>query len=84
MIAGGGGDDAFFLLLGRELGEGVARAALLEAAGALEIIELAINLHPGELAQGDRSRAGRFVDRAFDAGGGVFDVVESGQGRVNR
>jgi hypothetical protein len=76
VIAGRGGDDAFLFLFLRKLGEGVARAALLEAPGALEIIELAINLHPAELAQRDGLCAGRFVNRAFDARGGFFDVVK--------
>ncbi|MBA3651944.1 MAG: hypothetical protein H0W66_10815, partial [Chthoniobacterales bacterium] len=70
-----------FLLVGK-LDEGVARAAFLKAPGALEVVELAINLHPGELAERDRLRAGRFVDRAFDAPGGSLDVVEGGQERM--
>ena len=77
VIAGGGGDDASLFLLGRKLDEGVARAAFLETAGALEVIELAVNLHPGELAQRDRMRAGRFVDGAFDSLRGFFDVVRT-------
>ena len=82
MIAGRGGDDAYLLLFGGELDERVARAAFLEASGALKIIELAMNLHPGELAQRDGLWARRFVNRAFDARGGFFDVVEGGgQGR---
>ena len=79
VIAGRGGDHAFLFCSAEKLREGVARAAFLEAAGALEIVELAINLHPGELAQRDRLRAGRFVNRALDAAGGFFDVVKGGQ-----
>jgi hypothetical protein len=45
------------------------------------IIELAINLHPGELAQRDGAGTGGLVDRALDGAGGGFDVVESGQMR---
>src|SRR5712691_4847533 len=84
MIAGRGGDHAFLLLLGRKLGEGITRAAFFETAGALEIIELGINFHPGQLAEWDRLWAGRFVDRAFNAAGSCFDVAEGSQGSSRR
>ena len=53
MIPGRRGDNPFLLLLVGELNERVTRPTLLETSGALEVIELAINLHPRELAQRD-------------------------------
>ena len=58
VVAGGGRDHAALLLFRRQLREGVARAALLEASGALQVVELAENLHAGDLAQGIDSRQG--------------------------
>ena len=57
----------FFFCSGESLDKRVVRAAFLEAAGALEVVELAVDLHPGELAQRNRLRAGRLVNGAFDA-----------------
>ena len=76
VIARGGRDHAAFLLVGRQLRESVARAAFLETAGALQVVELAENFHPGDLAQRNRRLAGRIIDRAFDSLPRLFDVFE--------
>ena len=78
-VSSGSSDDAALCLLGQKLGEGVVRAAFLEAAGALEVVEFAENLHPGELAQRDRLGTGRLVNGALDALGRGFDIGESDQ-----
>ena len=62
VIAGRSRDDAALLLIGRKLRERVARAAFLETSGALQVVELAENLHAGDFAQRNRRRAGR-VDK---------------------
>jgi hypothetical protein len=46
MVAGGRGDDAALFLLRRKLRERVTRAPFLETSGALQIVELAVNLQP--------------------------------------
>ena len=76
VIAGGRGDHAALALLGRQLQQRVARAALLEAAGALQVVELAVDVRAGELRQRDRLDARRVVDAAGDAFPGGFDVGE--------
>ncbi len=74
--------DASFLLPGRKLGERVTRAAFLETAGALVVVELAMDLHPGELAQRDRLRTRGVVDRALDTVGRCLDVGEGHEARI--
>ena len=78
VIAGGGGDDAALFLLGRQLGEGVGGAAFFETSGALEVVELAVDLHPGQLAQRDGVRTGGVVDGVLDAIARGLDVLERG------
>ncbi len=82
VITRGGGDDAALLLFRRQLRERVPRAAFLEASGALEVVQLAINLHPRDLAQRNRVRARRVIHCAFDAFARDRDVLEGGQGDV--
>lgn len=82
MIAGRRSDNAFLFLFVRELDERVAGAAFFKAPGALEIVEFAINLHPGQLAQRDGSRAWRFVNRASNALGRGLDIAEGGQRKL--
>src|SRR6185436_13849185 len=60
----------------RELQQRVARAALLEAPGALQIVELAVDVRAGELRQRNRFDAGRVVDAARDPKARSFDVGE--------
>ena len=79
MIPGGGGDHALLFLRRRKFRKGIMRAAFLEAAGALKVVEFAENLHPGELAERDRLGTGRLVNGAFNALGGSFDIGESDQ-----
>ena len=76
VVAGRRRDDAAPALLGREQQQRVARAALLEAAGALQVVELAVDVRAGELRQRDRLDAGRVVDAAGDARARGLDVGE--------
>ena len=82
VVAGGGRDDAALLLFRRQLREGVARAAFLEAAGALQVLELAENLHARDLAQRNRRLAGRIINRAIDSLPCLFDVFQRDHARV--
>jgi hypothetical protein len=74
VIAGGGRDDAALTLRRRKLQQRIACAALLEAAGALQVIELAMDVRAGKLRQRDRLDARRFVDAAANALARGFDV----------
>jgi len=73
VVAGGGGDDAAGGLLGREGGDAVERAALLEAAGHLQVFELEVDLLAGERGEELRVRARRVVDGAAQALAGRLD-----------
>jgi hypothetical protein len=74
MIGRRRGHDAAAALLGVKLLQRVARAAFLEAAGALQVVELAKNVRAGQLRQPDRLDAGRHVDSARDSLARGFDV----------
>src|SRR5579864_2187206 len=62
------------MLRRRKLQQRIARAAFLEGAGALQIIELAMDVRAGELRQRNRLDAWRFVDAAAYALARGFDV----------
>ena len=64
VVAGRRGDHAALALRRRQLQQRVARAALLEAAGALQVVELAVDVRAGQLRQRDRLDARRLVDAA--------------------
>ena len=66
VVAGAGRNDATFFSCGRKPEQRVARAALLERAGALEVVEFADDLRPGDLGERNRFRAGRDNDAAGD------------------
>jgi hypothetical protein len=67
-------------LLGRELRQGIARAALLKTAGALEKFLFAENLRAGQFAESGRFRTGRPDDGAVQAraGGDYFGKRDRG------
>src|SRR5687768_10824940 len=60
-------NDAAAPLFRRQAQQGIACPAFLEAAGALQIIELAPDARTGELRERNRLDAGRFVNAATDA-----------------
>ena len=76
VVAGGGGDDAAGGLVGSEGGDAVERAALLEGAGHLQVLELEVDLAAGEAGEDLRVRAGGEVDGAADAFACGLDVGE--------
>ncbi len=76
VIAGAGGDDAASGLLGGERGDVVECAALLEAAGHLQVFELEEDALAGLAGEGLRARAGRVVDGAVEALARGGDVGE--------
>jgi len=66
----------------RQLQQGVARAAFLETAGALEIFLFAKNLAPSQLAEGRGLHAGRALNHAIQAGAGGDNVGQRDFGEV--
>src|SRR5579862_973148 len=67
MIARGRRDHAALALRFRKLQKRVARAAFLEAARALQVIELAVDMRAGQLRERNRLDAWRFVNAVADA-----------------
>src|SRR4029434_7339786 len=70
------GDHAALALLVGQTQQRVACAALLEAAGALQVIELAVDVRAGELRQRNRLDAWRLVNAACNAFARGLDVGE--------
>src|SRR5690606_9068292 len=66
VVAGRGGDDAALLLVRGQLQQPVQGAALLEAAGEVQIVELDPDLGAGQLRQAARVTDGRAVDLTGD------------------
>ena len=81
MVAGRDGDDAGPSGRFRQQQQRVAGAAFLEAAGALQVVELAEDMRAGELRQRYRLDAGRLVDAAADALARGEDVVDADHDR---
>jgi hypothetical protein len=71
------GDDAAALLVVRELGEGVVRAAELERAHALEVLALEEHLRAGERVHRARGERRRPVRAFADALVRAREVVEA-------
>ena len=82
VIASGRGDDAALLLVGRQLCEGIPCTALLKTSRALQVVELAEDLHAGDFAERDGRRARRIVNGPSNAFARRFDVLE-GDHQVN-
>src|SRR5215216_2940812 len=76
MIARRCGDDSALLLVVRQLCQRIACAAFLKTSRALQVVELAENLHASDLAERDGRRARRIVNCAHDAITRCFDVLE--------
>ena len=76
MIAGRCGHHAAAALVGREQGQRIARTTLLEAAGALQVFQLAKHPRAGDLSQRDRLGTGGCADAAGNPAASRFDVVE--------
>ena len=76
MIAGGGGNDSALLLFGRQLRKRVACAPFLETTSALDSIQLAVNLHPGDFTQRNGMRTRRVENRAFYPFTSRLDILE--------
>ena len=67
VVAGAGGDDAAPALLVGEGKDLVERAALLESAGALQVVELEEDLLAGHLGEARGVAGGREINVAADA-----------------
>ena len=76
VIAGRGGGHALRPLLGRQLQQGVGRAAQLECAGDLPVLVLQMDRHAEPVGQARREIDRRTSDPAFDPAGGGFNVGE--------
>ena len=72
VIAGRRRDDAARAHLGRQRREHVQRAAQLEGAGGLLVLELEVDVAAGDLAERARSRTSgvRLIERPDSVGGG--------------
>ena len=79
MIAGGGGDDAAGAFFFREQHQLVERAALLERAGVLQVLELQPDLRAGDERQFFRMDERRARNPAGDPFGGGANVIGGGQ-----
>jgi hypothetical protein len=81
MVAGRHSDDAALSFVGRELQQGVERAALLERGGELQVLELDPDVGLGDARQRLAPEARRVHHGAADARGGELDVFQrDGQG----
>jgi hypothetical protein len=67
-------DDSAPLFRGRQEEEGVAGAALLERAGALEVVEFAVDPAAGDFPEGNRFRTRCENDAARNPSGGGTNV----------
>uniref|UniRef100_A0A0N5A4T1 LigA n=1 Tax=Parastrongyloides trichosuri TaxID=131310 RepID=A0A0N5A4T1_PARTI len=76
VVAGRGGDDAALLLIRRQLQQPVQGAALLEAAGEVQVVVLDPDLRPSQLRQTAGVADGRAVDLTGDAFLRLADVVD--------
>ncbi|MNE42680.1 hypothetical protein D3C80_1368240 [compost metagenome] len=76
VVAGRGGDDAALHLIRRQLQQPVQGAALLEAAGEVQVVELDPDLGAGQLRQAARIADGGAVHLAGDAGLRRANIVD--------
>ncbi len=82
MIARGGCDNTRARLLRRELRQGIARSAFLEAPGALEVLLLAEDARAGQFTERGGFHTGRAGDGAVNAEAGRdnFSQGDGGSG----
>ena len=76
VIAGRGRDHPALARVRRQLEQRIARAAFLEAARALQVVELAVDVRAGQLRQRNRLDARRVIDAAGNPVAGGFDIGE--------
>ncbi len=76
VISGGGGDESAAAFGWGEGEDAVECAALFECSGALQVIELEVDLLAGEVGDFLGFLAGRAVDEVLDALLRVFDFEE--------
>ena len=74
MVAGRRRDHAAGALIVVEAQQRVARSTLLEAAGALEIVQLAEHAAARDLGQRHRLGAGRFHNPAANPAAGLVNI----------
>jgi hypothetical protein len=77
VIASGRSDDAALPLVRGQQFQSIARPALLETPGPLEILEFAVNLEPGRFGEWNRQWAGRLHDMPSQADRRGFDVLNA-------
>ena len=80
VVAGAGGDDAAAAFVVVEQGEPVERAALLERAGGVEVLELEEHRPGGDAVQAVGAPARGTADDVAEAPAGGADVVEGRHG----
>src|SRR5438093_11896696 len=79
MVARRSGNDSTLLLFTRQLCQRIARASFLEASRTLQVIELAENLHAGDVAQRNGGRTWGIINRVRKSFARRFDVLKCDQ-----
>src|SRR4029434_1484195 len=79
MVARRSGNDSTLVLVARQLCQRIARAPFLEASRALQVVELAENLHAGDLAQRNGGRTRRIINSVRSAFARGCDVLKCDQ-----
>ena len=74
VVAGRGGDDTALALIGIQQQQTVQRAALLEATGEVQVVELDPDLGPGQLGQAPGVPRRGMIDLTPDALAGGLDI----------
>ena len=82
VVARAHGNHAPGALLGVELRQLVAGAALLERGRELQVLEFQKHLRTGDVREGFRGHAGRAQQMALQALGGGLNVGEFNHGRI--
>ena len=79
MVARRGGNDSTLLLVTRQLCQCIARAPFLEASRTLQVVQLAENLHAGDVAQRNGGRTWGIINRVRNSFARRFDVLKCDQ-----
>jgi hypothetical protein len=79
MVARRSGNDSTLLLVTRQLCQRIARSPFLKASRALQVVELAENFHPGDVAQRNGGRTRGTINRVRNSFARSFDVLKCDQ-----
>src|SRR5436190_19455238 len=79
MVPRRSGNDSTLLLVTRKLYKRIARAPFLEASRTLQVVELAENLHAGDVAQRNGRRTWGIINRVRNSFARRFDFLKCDQ-----